>query len=391
MIINYDQIPKLVETSLEVKIGRESLNVSKTRTTSIGTSFIPEVSLYAIGEDSKIIKMNEEPSAGVVATLNLFNGFKDVEQKNVHKFTYDTKKLEFQKSYNELIFQTQKYFIMAMKSQENLKALNEYNQINKGNRDLILRKVRTGLSPKSEELIFKKIELELQEKISKEENDLKIAYVNLRQILSLKREENLEIRGSLDVSSYQYIKNSKKIDLSIAESSESVLNSEKKMSGLWRMPKVDFYAEQSFTNHVNGEFLDEADNRKQVFGLRLVMPLVSGKNFDSIEDQVKRTEIESALLRKKYQLSQSEANDEKIQIQLDNLLNTIEVSRNKIKLSKEIMDKTFNEFKIGLKEAVSLNEATSAYIDAKQDFIDHQVDYILGVEETKVSSIIYDN
>lgn len=386
MIIDYDQIAKLVESNLEVRVREESVKSSKARIGSVASTFIPEVSLYAQGEDSELKKVHESPTAGVFANLNLFNGFRDVEKNKINNLNYETNKLEFKKSYNEDVFRAKKYYLEALRILEDIKILTEHEKINKNNRELIQKKVSSGLSPKSEELIFKKIELSLKEQRVKEDNALKIAYNNLRTIFSLDKSEQIEIVGDLDISKFSYKAPANKIDYAIVESNESLLNAEKKVSGLWRMPRVNLYAEKSFANHVNGEFLDEGDE-KQLIGLRVTLPIFSEKNIDSIEDQVKKIEYQAAILKKKSQVRELESADEKIEIQLDHLKSMIEITKGKVELSKEIMEKTFSEFRLGLKEALSLNEATADYLEARKDLIEHKVEYILSVEESKVNSI----
>ena len=383
MIIDYDQIPKLIESNLEIRISNESLNISKFKSNSLASTFIPEVSIYAQSEDSKIKKVGEEPTAGVIANVNIFNGLRDIEQVKINNLSYNTSKLELQKTYGEQVFLARKYYFEALKIKENLSILSEHEEVNKNNRNLILKKV---LSPKSEELIFKKIELEIKEQKIKEENELKIVYSNLRKILSLQSSEKIEISGTIDSSKFTYDPGRKKIDLAIVESSESIAQSEKKMSGLWRMPRINLYAERSFTKHVNGEFLEENDE-KQVLGVRLTLPIFSEKNIDSIEDQIAKTELLSAQLRKRKQLLENNLNDEKLELSLNHLRNMIEISKEKVSLSKNIMEKTFSEFRLGLKEALSLNEATEDYLEARKDLIEHQLEYIISIEEAKSGQI----
>lgn len=386
MIIDYDQIQKMIESNLEVRISNESVNSSKAKVTSLGTSFIPEVSLYAQGESDEISRISKEPTSGVYANINLFNGFRDTEQIKVNTLAYESTKLQSKKTYNSQILEARKYYFEALKINENIKILTEHEVVNRSNRNQILKKVSSGLSPRSEELIFKKIELDLKEQRIKEENALKLVYSNLRKILSIDPNEKIEVAGSFDISKFEYKQGQRKIDLALAESLESQNISEKKLSGLWRMPRVNFYAERSFTNHVNGEFLEEDDD-KQVFGLRVTLPLLSEKNVDSIEDQIKKTELVSAQLRNKQQALELASNEEKLLVSLNHLKTMIEISKEKVSLSKDIMERTFSEFKIGLKEALSLNEATEEYLEARKDLIEHQLEYILSIEEANASTL----
>lgn len=386
MIIDYDQIQKLIDSNLEVKISNESVNSSKAKMSSLGASFIPEVSLYAQGESEEISKISKEPSSGVIANINLFNGFRDAEQIKVNTLAYESSKLESKKTYNVQVLEARKNYFEALKILENLKILSEHEDVNRSNRNQILKKVASGLSPRSEELIFKKIELDLKEQRIKEENTLKLVLSNLRKILSLEPNEKIEVVGSFDISKFEYRAGQKKLDLALAESVELQSASEKKLSGFWRMPRVNFYAERSFTDHVNGEFLEEGDE-KQLFGLRVTLPILSEKNVDSIEDQIKKTELLSAQLRKKQQALELNSNEEKLIISLNHLKTMIEITKEKVKLSKDIMERTFSEFKIGLKEALSLNEATEEYLEARKDLIEHQLEYIISVEEANASNL----
>lgn len=386
MIIDYDQIQKLIESNLEVKISNENVKSSKTKMSSLVLTFIPEVEVYAQGENAKLNKMTNDPSAGVIANINLFNGFRDHEQAKINSLAYETSKLESKKNYSAQVLEAKKNYFEALKIQESLKILSEHEAVNDSNRKQILKKVASGLSPKSEELVFRKIEMELREQRIKEENALKLVYSNLRKVLSIDPEAKIEVAGSINIYNFEYRPGQKKLDLALAESIEGQANAEKNLAGLWRMPKVNFYAERSFTDHVNGEFLEE-DDGKQLFGLRVTLPIFSEKNIDSIEDQVKKTEFISAQLRKKQEALELASNEEKVMISLSHLKKMIELSKDKVALSKEIMNRTFSEFKIGLKEALSLNEATEEYLEARKDLIDHQIEYILSVEEANASSL----
>lgn len=386
MIIDYDQIHKLIDSNLEVRISNETLNSSKARVSSLGASFIPEVSLYAQGESHDISKISKEPSSGVIANVNLFNGLRDIEQVKVNTQAYESSKLESRKTYNSQVLEAKKNYFEALKILESIKILTEHEGVNRSNRSQILKKVSSGLSPKSEELIFKKIELDLREQRIKEENALKIAYSNLRKILSIDPNEKIEVAGNFDISKFEYTPGQKKLDLALAESLEFQTSLERKLAGLWRMPRVNFYAERSFTDHVNGEYLEEGDE-KQLFGLRVTLPLLSEKNIESIEDQVKKTELLSAQLRSKQQLLEVSSNEEKLVLNLNHLKTMIEISKEKVNLSKDIMNRTFSEFKLGLKEALSLNEATEEYLEARKDLIEHQLEYIMNVEEANASVV----
>ena len=384
MIIDYDQIPQLIEKNLEVRISQENLNSAQIQKKSLLTSFVPEVALYAQGEDSRLNKVGKELTAGAIASVNVFNGFRDVEQVKINSLAYETSKLEFKKSYNEQVFEAKKAYFEALRIQENLKILTEHESVNRSNRALILKKVNSGLSPKSEELVFKKIDLGLKEQKIKEENNLKIILSDLRKLLAIEKEEKIEVKGNFDISKFTYTPSSKYLDLALAESSEEQIRAEKKQVKLWRMPRVNFYAERSFSDHVNGEYLEEGDE-KQVFGLRLTLPLLSEGNASSIEEQTKETQHQASLLRKKNQLLEQARTRDKMELVLNNLKSMIEISKEKVMLSKEIMDKTYSEFKLGLKEeALSLNEAAEEYLEARKDLVEHQIEYILKVEESKI-------
>lgn len=385
MIIDYFQIPKLVETNLEIQSGKEVLGASKLKSVSIIKSFVPEVSLYAKSEQSKLNDLGDAPSAGAYANINLFNGFRDFQQTKINQLSYEASDLEFKKTTNELVFLARQHFWQTIRVQENIKILNDYVQVNKNNRNLILKKVNSGLSPRSEEFIFKKIELELQEDILKANLELKILKIELAKTLSISPKEPLEINAVIDPSKFQYTKTDKRIDLAQVDRTSSILNAEKTLSSLWRMPRINLYAEQAFTDHKNGEFIEDSDTSRQLIGIKVILPLFSEKNLDSIDAQVKIRELTSANLKRQAQAQERMALESKIENVLEHLVSAIDISKNKVALTKEIMEKTFSEFKLGLKEANSLNEATAEYITARKDLIEHQIDYILEVEHSKVN------
>lgn len=386
MIIDYDQIQKLIDFNLEVKISNENVNHSKTKMSSLAASFIPEVSVYVQGENHEFAQISKDPSSGVVANVNLFNGLRDSNQIKVNTLGYEVSKLEFKKTYQLQILEARKNYFEALKILENSKILSEHENVNRSNRNQIQKKIASGLSPKSEELIFRKIELDLKEQRIVNDNELKIVQSNLRKILSLDPLEKIEFKGSIDVTKFEYQLGQQKIDLVLANSLESQAKIEKNLAGLWRMPKLNLYAEKSFSDRVNGEYLEEGDN-KQLFGIKLTIPLLSEKNLESIEDQIKKTELLSAQYRVKQQALELISNEEKLLATLNHLKIMIEISKEKVALSKDIMERTFSEFKIGLKEAVALNEATENYLESRKDLIDHQLKYILSVEEANTMNL----
>ncbi len=386
MIIDYPQIETLVKTSLAFKIHQEVLESSRLRVNSIAKSFIPEVFLYGKEERPTVQKMGTSPSFGIFSSFNLYNGNKDVEQNKINFLNYQINNLEFKKNYNELVLLAKTKYWEIIKYQEDIKILNDYNIINKNNRILILKKVSSGLSPKSEEFIFKKIELELQEDILKSEYELKLLKRSLAQTLSLDKRELLELSNNLDLSTFKYDPHLTKINKEIISTQRELSQSENKLSALWRMPKINLYAEKSFTAEKKGEVLDENSLSEGIIGIKITLPLISDKNNDSIEEQVKKSELAASHLRSLAFIAESEAVEDNNETHFVHLLSVVDISKSKIVLSKEIFDKTFSEFKIGLKEAVSLNEATVEYIQAKKDLIDHQINYILAIEQAKVNN-----
>lgn len=388
MIIDYPQIQALVKTSLAFKIHQEILDSTHLRVGSIAKSFVPEVFLYAKEEKIAWKQMGTTPSFGIFSSVNLYNGQKDLEQNKINYLNYELNNLEFKKNFNELVSEAQNKYWEIIKYQEYVKILNDYDKINKNNRVLILRKVTSGLSPKSEEFIFKKIEMELQEDIIKSEYELLVLKRSLAQTLSLDKNVQLELNNNLDISKFNYDSSLPKIDKELILTKNELSQSENKLSGLWRMPKINFYVEKSFSGQTNGEILDDRSSSHELIGIKVTLPLLSEKNNDSIEEQVKKRELAAAHLRSIAQIAENEANLINQEINFAHLLRIIEISKNKIALSKEIFDKTFSEFRIGLKEAVSLNEATVEYVQAKKDLIEHQIDYILAIEHAKVNNLL---
>jgi outer membrane protein TolC len=387
MLIDYFQIQKLAESNLELQVSQEWLASSKEKIKSMGTNFIPEVSLYAKTENERGDKIGKETSSGIYANVNVFNGFRDVEQNKISNLDYEVKKLNHQKTYNELIFLAKTDYWNALKTTEYIKMLEEYQKINKSNILLITKKVQSGLIPKSEELNSKKVEFNISEEIVKAEDELKIIKSDLRKIFSLSKDEPIEFKGTIETDKIDLRLSDMKIDLAIVKAEDERGRAEKKSSSLWHMPKVNVYADQSFSDLRDGEFLDKHDNKPRVFGVKVILPLVGEKNFNSIEEQTKKRESNALALKQKAQLINRENEDEKRSIAINYLKNSIDRSKNKVELSKEILNKVISEFKNGIKEADSLNDSTEKYIESKKDLIEHQVEYILAIEQAQLNNL----
>lgn len=386
MIISYDDIPKLIEFNYEMKINSERVLSAKIKYTSIVSSFIPEVYTYAKLEDHKLGSDFQRPSIGVVANLNLFNGFKDIKQEKINKLDYELSKLDYHKSYKHQVFVANKYFIEALGIKEKLSLLNEYKEINKKNKVLVLKKVTSGLSPKSEESLFKKIELIIKESQLKERGEQKIIHNNLKKMLSLKPEEELIISGNINQIKSEFNSHKKRLEFEFLELNELSATIDENKASLWRMPRINLYAEQSLTKKVNGEFLD-TESHKQVFGIYLTIPLIDEFNTSSIELYQKSSEARFAKLNLQNQKLLQILDDENFKISMENLAQLIELSKEKVSLSNDIMEKTFSEFRLGLKDASDLNESSREYLEARQDLLQLQVNYILKIEEAHAGLI----
>jgi outer membrane protein len=387
MIIDYSQIQQLAENNLELKVTQQWVASSQAKIKSVGSHFIPEVSLYAKFENENIHKIGKNTSTGIFANMNLFNGFKDVEQNKIAGLDYEVKKLSRQKSYNDLIFLAKSDYWQALKTQEYIKMLEEYQNINKSNRSLITKKVLGGLIPKSEELNSKKVEFNISEEMVKAKDELNILKSDLRKLFTIKRDEPIEFQGNIDTDKMNLLVSDNKLDLALVKAEEERGQAEKVSSSLWRMPKVNLYADQSFSELRDGEFLDKTDNQPRVFGIKVILPLLGEKNNDSIEEQAKRREFEAINLKRKAQVIERENEDEKKLITINYLKNSIERSRNKVELSKEILTKITAEFKIGVKEADSLNDSAEKYIEAQKDLLDHKIEYILAIEQAHLNNL----
>ncbi|MDD4976037.1 MAG: TolC family protein [Bacteriovorax sp.] len=387
MIIDYSQIQQLAENNLELKVTQQWVASSQAKIKSTGSHFIPEVSLYAKTENENAHKIGKNTSAGIFANINLFNGFKDIEQNKIASLDYEVKKLTRKKSYNDLIFLAKLDYWQALKTQEYIKMLEEYQAINKSNRSLISKKVLGGLIPKSEELNSKKVEFNISEEMVKAKDELNILKSDLRKLFTIKRDEPIEFKGSIETNKMNLLVSGNKIDLALVKAEEERGQAEKLSSSLWRMPKVNLYADQSFTDLRDGEFLIKTDNQPRVFGIKVILPLIGEKNNDSVEEQAKKRELEALTLKRKAQLIERENEDEKKLITINYLKNSIDRSKNKVDLSKEILTKITAEFKMGVKEADSLNDSAEKYIEAQKDLLDHKIEYILAIEQAQLNNL----
>jgi len=387
MIIDYSQMQQLTKNNLELKVGQEWLASSKSRIKSTASTFIPEVSLYAKTENELATKIGKDVSMGIFANVNLFNGLKDVQLNKITKLDYEVKKLTQQKSYNDLIFLAKFDYWQALKTQKYLKILDEYQVINKANKTLITKKVQGGIIPKSEELNSKKVEFNISEEVIKATDELTILKTDMRKLFSINKDEPIEFAGAIEPEKYELKISEKKIDLAIVKAEEAKGRAENKFSTLWRMPKINFYFDQSFSDLRDGELLDKHDNQPRVFGIRLIVPLIGEKNLESIEEQSKKREFQALTLKRKVQLIERESEDEKKLIAINHLKNSIERSKNKVDLSKEILNKVTAEFKSGIKEADSLNDSTEKYIESKRDLLEHQVEYIIALEQAQLNNL----
>ncbi|MDO9182703.1 MAG: TolC family protein [Bacteriovorax sp.] len=387
MIVDYSQIKHLVDSNIEIKLSQDWLDTSRLKIKSIATSFIPEVALYAKTENDNLSRLGRDKSAGAFASVNLFNGFKDVKQNQLIKIDYEVKNINHKKTYNELYFMAKSDYWYALKNQEYIKTLREYQSINKINNGLIVKKVSGGLIPKSEELNSKKIDFNISEEMVKARDELSILKSDLRKLFSLSKNETVEILGSIDHSKFDLPKVDKKLDLALVKLEEEKSWAENSISSYWRMPKINFYIDQSFSELKDGEYLDKRDNQARVFGVKLILPLISEKDNDTIADQVKKSEYDISVLRRKAQILERENEDEKKEISINYLRNSIERSKSKVDLSKEILSKITAEFKSGIKEADSLNDAAEKYIEAQRDLLDHQVEYILAIEKMQLNNL----
>ena len=70
----------------------------------------------------------------------MFNGFKDVAQNNLYGMDYEIKKLSKQKAYNDLVFLAKVDYWQALKTQDYIRVLDEYQSLNEFNKSLITKK-----------------------------------------------------------------------------------------------------------------------------------------------------------------------------------------------------------------------------------------------------------
>ena len=387
MIIDYSQIQKLTQNNLELQISQAWVSASESRIRSMSSNFIPEVSLYAKTEKENLNKMGKQNSSGLYLSLNLFNGFKDVAQNKLYGMDYEIKKLSKQKAYNDLVFLAKVDYWQALKTQDYIRVLDEYQSLNEFNKSLISKKVKSGLIPKSEELNSKKVEFNISEEMVKAKDELSILKSDIRKIFTIQKDESVEFQGKIEPEKMQLEISNNKIDLALVKVEEERGHTENRLSSFWRMPKISVYADQSFSELRDGEILDKNDNLPRVFGVKLILPLLSEKNDDSIEEQAKKRELEALNLKRKAQLIERENEDEKRLLTINYLKNSIDRSKNKVDLSKEILTRITSEFKTGIKEADSLNDSTEKYIEAKKDLLSHQVDYILAIEQAQLNNL----
>ncbi|AGH94727.1 TolC family protein [Pseudobdellovibrio exovorus] len=279
--VNASNLRSLLE-SKSARISAASLEVEAARAYrgSFGRSFLPDVEIYGQQENFKKGQLDQktQPAYGAQATLNLFNGGRDLLLSDQYDLQIQQKSYQFRRVQAEELEKARSLYWNILYSQQRISLLESTQQVNAQNLRAADRRIQSGVATDSDRVLFQMKGVELEQDLAQAKVQLTSDKRDLAIILGYDNEVDLSFPQALD-HEHDF---EKALEHSAADHEflykENALLSEvkgleaKRQTRSW-VPKLDAYAAYNQYNQRQEDPADAKDRTESVVGVKLTLSL----------------------------------------------------------------------------------------------------------------------
>jgi len=290
--LKFTDLPKLIKSqNIIVQAEQLQLDGQISQKGHLKRSFLPhlEFNLGAENFNTKVTGNKTQPFIGVEIESNIYNAGQDRAEEKIIELESEIQALNVFETINEKLLEARETYLESLYLVATQKLLVESLKKNEKLKKSTLKRIKTGLVPKSDETKFLLTKLTLKSKIQELELEIKSNFNKLRQLLAL--DENVQLMIE-DLKEFSFIFELPKTfemnnKIILIKKLQNELLQSKLQKGIYkkfRLPRVDLFFEYSYQTQREEEEIETFSERyERVVGIKLVFNLFDGNTSSTKE------------------------------------------------------------------------------------------------------------
>ncbi len=365
-----------------------NLNGNATFTSNTGNNINPATN---VSESFSFLSF----STGIQTNVTLFDGLRNIRQLQYARMAQVAGQYNLDKMKDDIALFVANAYLQILFNKENLKVLKSQNEITKQQLQQTNELVDAGVIPRGDLLEIKATLANDEQRIVIAENQIRIALINLAQILLIKDYENFDIADDeyeIPISSIleqpvsAIIQKAKetRFETKIAEQNVMLAEKELQISRGAYTPTLTAFAGYS-TSWIDNDFFDRSfsqqfsDNAGTRVGLQLQVPIFNGF---AVRNNVKRSfiNIERANLQKEQAELDLESNVYQAYTDLQGAKKAYESALVAEDAQSQAYDYSRERFEVGIINSFEFSQALLRYENAQSEVLRTKYDYIFKLK-----------
>lgn len=362
--------------NVKVKAKEFEKQSAESREGSFGRSFLPSIELY--GSQETFQKGSQEkktqPTYGAEVKVNLFNGGKDWLRESKRSLTSQRKVIERSVTVAEQITEAHTVYWNILFLRDSLKIIKEAKEINSNNLNSASRRIRSGVATETDRIEFEMKSVDLRQQEDFTTLKYKAQVNHLKLLLGIEDSAEVafpeELRHEHD---WQGMVKHTEQDHDFLVKTFELLSQELEIEGTelkrsyW--PRLDVFAAWNQYNQREEDFVDAADRKESVVGIKLSLSLFDGlsayREGNALNAQSKAAALEANYRKREIE---NHLHDEMAELKL--LHEQVHDAEENIKRSEKYYRSTLSEYSRGVKNSPDVLSASEKIYAMKVKRID---------------------
>mgnify|MGYP006425258043 CR=1 FL=1 len=344
-------------------------------------------------------------SAGATASLTLFDGLANIRQVHRAKLAQLAGKYSLNKMKDDISLSVANAYLQILVSKQTLANLQEQNKVTREQISQTQAQIDAGTLPEGDILQLEATNADEQQQIIGAQNDIKIARINLAQILLIEDYQNFRIADDtydipltpiLNKTPEEIIQEAKKERYEVKIAQQNLAIAEKDLeiakgayyptlTGFFNIDTRESSRErrdpQNPTTVLDPlDFFDQLDrNQGTAYGLRLNIPIFNG---NATRNQVERRKVN--IMRSEYNLQQAkldlESNVYQAYVDAQGAAQAYEAAQKSVQAQQTAFEYARERFEVGMINSVSFAQSQLNLTQAKNRLINAKYNYIFTLK-----------
>ncbi len=365
-----------------------SLNGNATFTSNTGNNINPNTN---VAESFSFYSF----STGLQTNVTLFDGLRNLKQLQYAKMAQVASQYNLDQMKDDIALFVANAYLQILFNKESLKVLQAQNQITKEQLDRTNELVDAGVVPRGDLLEIKATMANDEQRIVVAENQIRIALINLAQILLIKDYENFDIVDSeyevpmstiMEQPVSAIIEKAKETRYETKIAEQNVMMAEKELQiakGAY-YPSLTAFAGYN-TSWIDNDFFERSfsqqmsDNSGTRVGLQLQVPVFNGL---AVRSNVKRSliNIDRSTLQKEQTELDLESNVYQAYTDLQGAKKAYESALVAENAQEQAYEYSRERFEVGIINSFEFSQALLRHENAQSEVIRTKYDYIFKLK-----------